>query len=202
MIAETTVDQLSQECGVSYGPALQLINQLQAYTTVLLDSSTRSIDLMSCPNIVPLYTTAVYDGVCNTCIQSATWIFASFFVIAFFGMIMIMFRGSIYPVGFFSDEQDSDDDDAEKEDIGTGSSEEEEAEGEDNDNEESVFANEQASTAYGQGSIVSGRRQARLLDKVTSDADDTVRSNDFEGSVQTGSVYGDSQYTENQSVVR
>jgi hypothetical protein len=97
-VIDVTPEQLSQECGVDYGPTLQLLSQLRTYTSILLDSANRSINLMSCRNIVPLYTETIYKGTCSQSIKGATWIFSSFFVIAFFGMVMIMFRAAYYPV--------------------------------------------------------------------------------------------------------
>jgi hypothetical protein len=97
-VATATTEQLSQECGAEYGPVLQLLNQLRTHMTILLDSSHRSMKLMSCENIVPLYTTTVYEGACNTSVTAAAWMFASFFVIAFFSMMMVMFRGAYYPI--------------------------------------------------------------------------------------------------------
>jgi hypothetical protein len=101
-IVTATTEQLSQECGADYSPILQLINQLRTHTSILLDSSIRSMELMGCKSIVPLYTTVVYEGTCNTSITAASWIFASFFVIAFFSMVMVMFRGAYYPIYFDS----------------------------------------------------------------------------------------------------
>jgi hypothetical protein len=66
------------------------------------------MDLMSCKNIVPLYTSTVYEGACENSITGATWIFGSFFVISFFGMLMIMFRGAYYPIYYHYESKDLD----------------------------------------------------------------------------------------------
>ena len=78
IIVTATVEQLSQECGTDYGPTLQLLNQLRTYASILLESSNRSMTLMGCQNIVPLYTSVVYDGLCNESVKGGTWIFAGF----------------------------------------------------------------------------------------------------------------------------
>jgi hypothetical protein len=101
-VITATTEQLSQECGADYGPTLQLLNQLRTHMTILLDSSHRSMVLMGCKSIVPLYTTTIYEGACNSSITAASWIFASCFVIAFFSMIMVMLRGAYYPIYFVS----------------------------------------------------------------------------------------------------
>ena len=97
-ISQVTPEQLSQECGVEYGPALQLLKQLKTYTAILTDSSNRALQLMKCQNIVPLYTSTVYEATCDVSVRAATWLFAALFVVAFFGMLMIMFRGAYYPI--------------------------------------------------------------------------------------------------------
>ena len=102
-VDDITPEQLSQECGVDYGPTLQLLNQLRQHTSILIDSSFRSLELMSCKNMVPLYTNAVYEGACDYNIRGVAWIFACFVVISFFGMLMIMFRGAYYPIWYEED---------------------------------------------------------------------------------------------------
>eukprot|EP00934_Nitzschia_sp_Nitz4_P005282 Nitzschia sp. Nitz4//scaffold159_size51929//27481//29269//NITZ4_006879-RA/size51929-augustus-gene-0.77-mRNA-1//1//CDS//3329537574//5272//frame0 len=92
-----TSDYLSQECGVEYTPLLQLIIQLQTYTNILKSTSHRTLDLLSCSKIVPLYTNVIYDETCTSTITSSAWVFGCAFVISFFGMLMIMFRGAYYP---------------------------------------------------------------------------------------------------------
>ena len=201
IILNSSVEQLSQECGADYGPTLQLLNQLRTYASILLDSSDRSMQLMSCENIVPLYTSVVYDGVCNTSIRGGTWIFAGFFVIAFFGMIMIMLRASYYPIEFFGE-----DDDDEKDDVSTGSSEEEEftADGNSGGEQETTTGSEY----YGNNDGANGRRRARMLDKITNEAgSETEEVRSVDDSQQNSNVFYDddaveSQYTENQSTRR
>jgi hypothetical protein len=100
-VLQTSPEQLSQECGVDYSSTLVLLKQLQTYTMILLDSAQRSMELMSCRNIVPLYTSTIYDATCDYSITAATWIFASSFIISFFGMLMLMFRGAYYPIYYF-----------------------------------------------------------------------------------------------------
>jgi hypothetical protein len=73
-----------------------------------MDSAERSMDLMSCKNVVPLYTSTVYEGTCENSITGAAWIFGCFFVISFFGMLMIMFRGAYYPIYYYNGGKDWD----------------------------------------------------------------------------------------------
>ena len=100
-IEDTTLQQLSQECGQEYAPIVELLKQLQTHISVLSKTSIRALNLMSCQNIVPLYTNAVYDATCTYSIVGATWVFACSVCIAFFGCLCIMFRGAYYPLGYY-----------------------------------------------------------------------------------------------------
>jgi len=106
-IEDTTIGQLSQECGHEYGPIVELLLQLQDLITLLAQVSVRALNLMSCRNIVPLYTTAVYEATCTMSPVGLTWIFSCALVIAFFGMLAITFRGAYYPIDYYYyDEKD------------------------------------------------------------------------------------------------
>ena len=106
-IQDTTLAQLSQECGQEYGPIVELLIQLQDLIDVLAQTSIRALNLISCRNIVPLYTRAVYDATCTMAPKGQTWVFACSVVIAFCGMMTIMLRGAYYPIDYYYyDEKD------------------------------------------------------------------------------------------------
>jgi len=114
-IADTTLGQLSQECGHEYGPIVELLLQLQELISILAQTSTRALNLMACQNVVPIYTTFIYDAACSMSPIGLTWMLSCSVVISFFGMIIIMFRGAYYPIDYYYyDEKDlyatSDDD--------------------------------------------------------------------------------------------
>eukprot|EP00537_Pseudo-nitzschia_pungens_P005384 CAMPEP_0172359134 /NCGR_PEP_ID=MMETSP1060-20121228/3365_1 /TAXON_ID=37318 /ORGANISM="Pseudo-nitzschia pungens, Strain cf. cingulata" /LENGTH=721 /DNA_ID=CAMNT_0013080639 /DNA_START=295 /DNA_END=2463 /DNA_ORIENTATION=+ len=100
-IEDTTLEQLSQECGQEYGPIVELLFQLQDLITTLSQTSIRALTLMSCRNIVPLYTTSIYDATCTQAPVSFMWVFSCTVLIAFFGMMCIMFRGAYYPIDYY-----------------------------------------------------------------------------------------------------
>lgn len=100
-IEDTTLGQLSQECGHEYGPIVELLIQLQDLITILAQTSIRALNLMSCRNIVPLYTTSLYEATCTMAPNAQTWVLACSVVIAFSGMICIMFRGAYYPIDYY-----------------------------------------------------------------------------------------------------
>jgi hypothetical protein len=99
-VLQTSPEQLLQECGVDYSSTLVLLKQLQTYTMILMDPAKQSMEMMSCQNIVPLYTSTR----CHLQLvhyTAATWVFASSFIISLFGMLMLMFQGAYYPIYYF-----------------------------------------------------------------------------------------------------
>lgn len=100
-IEDTTLEQLSQECGHEYGPIVELLFQLQDLITILSQTSIRAMTLMSCRNIVPLYTTFIYDATCTQAPKSLGWAVGCTLCIAFFGMMTITFRGAYYPIDYY-----------------------------------------------------------------------------------------------------
>jgi hypothetical protein len=101
MVDGYTPEQLSLECGIEYSRVLELLTSLVDQVTVLMDTTFRGLNLISCPNIVPMYTSAVYKATCQTSVVGATWIFSCALLMAFFGMVCIMFRGAYYPIDYF-----------------------------------------------------------------------------------------------------
>merc|ERR1712238_476613 len=88
-------------CGQEFAPLVELLKQLQTHITALSKASVRALNVMSCPNIVPLYTNAIYDATCHYSVIGATWVFSCTVLIAFFGLLCIMFRGAYYPLGYY-----------------------------------------------------------------------------------------------------
>ena len=109
LVSSTTPEQLSQECGIEYSPVLELLTSMLAHTSILRNTSERGLRLLQCSNIVPLYTNAVYNGLCDDSLMGGKWCFSCFLLMAFFGMIGIMFRGAMYPVDYFFMNEDEKD---------------------------------------------------------------------------------------------
>mmetsp|Transcript_3085 Transcript_3085/g.8361 ORF Transcript_3085/g.8361 Transcript_3085/m.8361 type:complete len:720 (+) Transcript_3085:382-2541(+) len=106
-IEDTTLGQLSQECGHEYGPIVELLIQLQDLITILAQMSKRALNLMRCSKVVPLYTTSLYEATCTMSPIGLTWMLGCSLVISFFGMLSIMFRGAYYPIDYYYyDEKD------------------------------------------------------------------------------------------------
>jgi hypothetical protein len=170
-IEDTTLQQLSQECGQEYAPIVELLKQLQTHISVLSKTSIRALNLMSCQNIVPLYTNAVYDATCTYSIVGATWVFACSVCIAFFGCLCIMFRGAYYPLGYYYyDSGNGNGDGDEKSLYGTS---------EDNDDDdESATARGRNSAGFGGGRL--GRSRGDQDDDDFDDEDDDLRLETFD----------------------
>ena len=105
-ISETSPANLSQQCGHDYSATLELVKQLAAHTTILDDVTERSLNLLRCRSIVPLYTQSVYQSVCKDNMTAALWLFSCSLLISFFGMVMITLRGSCYPLYIWDDTKD------------------------------------------------------------------------------------------------
>ena len=106
MISESSPANLSQQCGHDYSVTLELVQQLAPYTRILDDVTERSLDLLRCRSIVPLYTHSVYQSICEENMTAALWLFSCSLLISFFGMVMITLRGSCYPLHIWDDTKD------------------------------------------------------------------------------------------------
>lgn len=69
----------------------------------LFKDAVLALNLLSCDNIVPIYTNTAYNTSCEYSIAALSWSFASFLVISFFGMMMITLRSSWHNVKYLED---------------------------------------------------------------------------------------------------
>lgn len=77
---------------------------------LLQSSVAKTLDLVSCKRIVPLYTTTIYDGVCTYQPSAVFWVFACTLVMGVMGMIMITLRSSYKQTIYEDLEEDYDED--------------------------------------------------------------------------------------------
>jgi len=61
---------------------------------VILDALQRTLDLLACDTIVPIYTNVFYEGTCSYSISAIMWIFSGFLITSFFGLLMITLRSA------------------------------------------------------------------------------------------------------------
>lgn len=93
-IDEAIIEELSLYCSRDFTPVSEVILSMDELLRNLQTSLQRALNLLSCELIVPIYTSTVYDGVCTYSITAVYWVFSSSIVLAFSGMMMIMFRAA------------------------------------------------------------------------------------------------------------
>ena len=67
---------------------------------VLLVALQRTIDLLSCDRIIPIYHRAIYDGTCQYSVSAMSWIFSAALLMGFFGIVMILCRAAYKPTEY------------------------------------------------------------------------------------------------------
>ncbi len=70
------LDRLELLCGENIREIAALTGQMSTNLGILKNSSEETIQLLSCDNLVPVYTSTVYDGTCNYSVKGVTWTFA------------------------------------------------------------------------------------------------------------------------------
>jgi hypothetical protein len=99
-----TLGRLTALCGEDYTSVQILAEAVITRLETLVRAAFGVVAALSCENIAPLYTSTFYNGTCEYSVEGVTWTFASFLVIAVFGMLMITFRSAYLPT------EDADDD--------------------------------------------------------------------------------------------
>mmetsp|Transcript_2743 Transcript_2743/g.5913 ORF Transcript_2743/g.5913 Transcript_2743/m.5913 type:complete len:510 (-) Transcript_2743:255-1784(-) len=98
-------EKLVQICGdeVDFDGLKNLLDEigktLKSFATLLV----KTRRFLSCESINHLYTNTFHEGTCNHAITGLAWAFSSLLIISFCGMLMIMFRASLYHVIWFED---------------------------------------------------------------------------------------------------
>ena len=88
------IDSLSIHCNRDFSGLKSLVDSTETLVLLLLDAVGRTLDLLSCHRIVPLYTETFYNGVCYYAPEAVRWVYASALVMGIFGMLMITFRSA------------------------------------------------------------------------------------------------------------
>ena len=94
------MEELSRICGVNYQPVYDDLVSFATKTDALIGLAQEGIKVISCANIVPLYTSLVHEATCNDSMKAQVWAFTSLLLITFFGMVMVTLRASYQPIGF------------------------------------------------------------------------------------------------------
>lgn len=104
-IKAVSVARLNLICGKDFSTYQSLLGTMQDNLGILSDDATAVLDILSCERIVPIYTNTVYGGTCTYSVTGVAWMFSSFLVIAFVGMLMLTFRAAFYETDLGSDDQ-------------------------------------------------------------------------------------------------
>lgn len=94
IIQEGLILELSLYCNRDFDRMGTLLAEMQTIIDVMLEAMYRTLDLVSCRRIVPIYHRAVYDAACLYSVEGVMWVFASALIMAFFGLVMILFRAA------------------------------------------------------------------------------------------------------------
>lgn len=89
-----SLEQLSLACNRDFAPLQRSLAQMVGVMEALIQASERTINLLRCDRIVPVYTDIVYGATCTHSVTGFTWLFSSLLIVSVMGMIMIMFRSS------------------------------------------------------------------------------------------------------------
>lgn len=95
--SNTTLSQLSAYCNRDYDDLDQLIVEMRGFLDVIFDSLRRTLELISCGRIVPIYHSAFYDSSCAYSASAVVWVFASSLIMGTFGILMLLFRAACKP---------------------------------------------------------------------------------------------------------
>jgi len=65
----------------------------------------RTLGILACERIVPIYTSTIYTGACGYSVKAFAWTTSSLLVIAFAGMLMLTLRSALWEVKHPAEEQ-------------------------------------------------------------------------------------------------
>lgn len=100
------VNDLSIYCNRDFSGLEELVRSMDTLITLLSDSVVRTLALVDCQRIGPLYTNTVYDGMCTYAPSAVAWVFASTLVMGIMGMLMLTFRSSYKRTVYVGPEDD------------------------------------------------------------------------------------------------
>ena len=92
-----SVARLNLICAKDFGPFEGLLATMTSNLQILSDNAANTLSLLSCERIVPIYVNSVYGATCTYSMNGVTWTWSAFLVVAFMGMLMIMFRSAYLP---------------------------------------------------------------------------------------------------------
>jgi hypothetical protein len=97
VLSSEVLTQLSLHCNRDYDNVDELIGQMNNILDVVIEAVQRTINLVSCNRIVPIYHRAVYDSSCKYSVSAVFWVFSAALIMGSFGLLMILFRSACKP---------------------------------------------------------------------------------------------------------
>lgn len=94
------LSELSLYCNREYDNVDTLLDEMNEIIKLLQESLTRTLDLLSCERIVPIYHRAIYDGSCQYSVSATMWIFSAAIIMGFFGIVMLLCRAAYKPTEY------------------------------------------------------------------------------------------------------
>jgi hypothetical protein len=107
--APNFLSTLSLYCDRDYSSLTEMVDNMDTLVQLLVDAVTRTIDLVRCDRIVPLYTETIYQGVCTYSPAAVFWVFFSCLFMGLAGLLMITFRSSYKMTDYEYDVEDGED---------------------------------------------------------------------------------------------
>jgi hypothetical protein len=104
--APNFLSTLSLYCNRDYSSLQEMVNNMDTLVELLDDGITRTLDLIRCDRIVPIYTETIYQGVCTYSPSAVFWVFSSCLIMGVAGMLMVTFRSSLKMTLFGYDVED------------------------------------------------------------------------------------------------
>lgn len=89
--------ELGLYCNRDFRTLEALMVEMQTILDVLLEAIDRTLDLVGCERMVPIYHRAMYDGACTSAVTASMWFFVSSLMMAVAGTLMLLLRSAIRP---------------------------------------------------------------------------------------------------------
>jgi uncharacterized membrane protein len=89
-----SLEQLSLGCNRDFHPLHRALGQMIGVLDALKQSANSVLNLLSCQQVVPIYTEVSYDALCTYSISGFAWIFSCLLILSVTGHIVIMFRSA------------------------------------------------------------------------------------------------------------
>ena len=96
-LSNDSLSELELYCNRDFDSLVVLLPEMQTILDALLSATDRTLDLISCERIVPVYHRAIYDGACEYSVSAVYWFFSASLIMAVFGFLMILLRAAYKP---------------------------------------------------------------------------------------------------------